>query len=121
MMDVYDPRRKRFYHGGEAGLRVGDYILSPKEVGKDNMIGLNPLHSEDRVYLTKNIGDAMYFASRSDNPLVYEVTPIGELEDDPDFPTAGVSFACPKAKIIALYSIPPAVIQFCRQKMLNQR
>src|SRR5205807_1162479 len=60
--------------------------------------------------------DAMYFASGSKSPLVYEVTPEGGTEDDPDFEPKGVSFACPKAKIIAVYNVPDHVIQYCRQR-----
>jgi hypothetical protein len=35
MMDEQDPRKKRFYHGGDGGLEVGDYILPPNDTGKD--------------------------------------------------------------------------------------
>jgi hypothetical protein len=57
------------------------------------MIGLNPLRNKDRVYVTKDIARAMFFASRSDSPMVYEVTPEGALEDDPDHKTKGISYA----------------------------
>jgi hypothetical protein len=103
MTNEHDPRRKRFHHGGDEGLKVGDHILPSKDTGKNNMIGRNPLWREDRVYFTKNIGDAWCFAARSNNPRVYEVTPLGKLEDDPELPTKGISFQCPKARIIALY------------------
>src|SRR5262245_58057620 len=106
MTDAQDPRNKRYYHGGDAGLEVGQYILSAKEIGKDNMIGLNPLHQTDRVYVTKDIVGAMFFASGHKTPTVYEVTPEGDLEDDPDHKTRAISFACPKAKIIAIYNVP---------------
>ena len=53
-----DPRKKRFYHGGADGLKVRDFILPAKETGKNNMDGKNPQWREDRVYLTKIIGDA---------------------------------------------------------------
>jgi hypothetical protein len=123
-MDDKDPRRKRFYHGGDDGLKVGEDILPSKDIGKNNMIGKNPLWRDDRVYLTKNIGDAWCFAARSKIPRVYEVTPLGDLEDDPDFPTKGVSFQCPKAKIIALYDEPPGIVEYCREilrKMAAQK
>ncbi|MGA2057423.1 MAG: NAD(+)--rifampin ADP-ribosyltransferase [Bradyrhizobium sp.] len=118
MTDDKDPRKKRFYHGGDGGLKVGDYILPSKDnTGRNNMIGLNPLWREDRVYLTKNVADAWCFAARSNNPRVYEVTPLGELEDDPDLPTKGISFQCPKANIIALYEEPPGIVEHCRELM----
>lgn len=96
MNDEQDPRNKRYYHGGDAGLLVGQYIEPPNVTGKDNTVGLNPLRNKDRVYVTKDIAGAMFFASRSDSPTVYEVTPEGEIEDDPDHRAKGISFACPK-------------------------
>lgn len=117
MTDKQDPRNKRYYHGGDAGLVVGDYILPPDLTGKDNMVGLNPLRKKDRVYVTKDIAGAMFFASRSDSPMVYEVTPEGDVEDDPDHRTKGISFACPKAKIIGFHNIPDYVIQRNRRQM----
>jgi hypothetical protein len=115
--DEHDPRYKRYYHGGDAGLLVGEYILPPDVTDKDNMVGLNPLRKKDRVYVTKDIAGAMLFASRSDSPLVYEVTPEGDIEDDPDHKIKGISFACPKAKIIATHTVPNEVIQRNRLQM----
>ena len=117
MTDEQDPRKKRYYHGGHDGLQVGDYILPPKDTGKDNMVGLNPLRRGDRVYVTKKIADAMFFASAAKKPMVYEVAPEGDIEDDPDHKTTGISFACPKAKIIGLYYVPDGVIRRNRQMM----
>ena len=117
MTDEQDPRKKRYYHGGDAGLRIGEYILPPNDTGKDNMVGLNPLRRKGRVYITKDIAGAMFFASRSDNPMVYEVTPEGDIEDDPDHKTKGISFACPKGKIIALHNVPAYVVLRNRQQM----
>jgi rifampin ADP-ribosylating transferase len=117
MTDEKDPRNKRYYHGGDDGLKIGEYILPPNDTGKDNMIGMNPLRRKDRVYLIKDIAGAMWFASRSDNPMVYEVTPEDDLEDDPDHKIKGISFACPKAKIIALHNVPPDVILRNRLQM----
>jgi hypothetical protein len=121
MNDEQDPRKKRYYHGGDGGLQVGDYILPPNDTGKDNMIGLNPLRRKDRVYITKDIASAMFFASQSGNPMVYEVTPEGDIEDDPDHKTKGISFACPMAKIIALYNVPEEVVRRNRSQMMAAR
>jgi hypothetical protein len=103
------------------GLQVGDCIRPPNDTGKDNMIGLNQLRRKDRVYVTKDIAGAMFFASRSDNPKVYEVTPEGELEDDPDHKGTGVSFASRKAKIIAVYHVPEEIVRRNRLLMLGAR
>jgi hypothetical protein len=83
------------------------------------MADLNPLLRIDRVYVTKDIAGAMFFASRAHNPTVYEVTPEGDIEDDPDYKTPGISFACPKAKIIALYNVPDEVIRRNRLQMIS--
>jgi hypothetical protein len=118
MTDEQDPRNNRYYHGGDGGLQIGQYILSAKEIGKDNMMGLNPLHQTDRVYVTQDIAGAMFFASGHKTPIVYEVKPEGHLEDDPDHRTKGISFACPKAKIIAIYNVPPYVVERNRRQMM---
>jgi hypothetical protein len=49
MTDEQDPRNERYYHGGESGLKIGEYILPPNDTGKDNTNGLNPLRLMDRV------------------------------------------------------------------------
>jgi hypothetical protein len=121
MYDENDPRRKRYYHGGDGGLQVGDYILPPNDTGKDNMIGLNPLRRKDRVYITKDIAGAMFFASGSKSPIVYEVIPEGDIENDPDHKATGISFACPKAKIVAVYKVPDEVVRRNRLQMLTSR
>jgi hypothetical protein len=118
MNDEHDPRNKRYYHGGDGGLLVGQYIEPPNVTGKDNMVGLNPLRNKDRVYVTKDIAGAMWFASRSTSPTVYEVTPEGSLEDDPDHIKTGISFACPRAKIIGFHNIPSDVIERNRRQMM---
>jgi hypothetical protein len=118
MNDAQDPRNKRYYHGGGAGLLVGQYILPPDVTGKDNMAGLNPLRKKDRVYVTKDIAAAMFFASASASPMVYEVTPEGDIEDDPDHRKKDISFACPKAKIIAIYEVPNDVVRRNRLQMI---
>jgi hypothetical protein len=82
------------------------------------MAGLNPLWRKDRVYVIKDIAGAMFFASRAPSPKVYEVTPEGDIEDDPDFKTPDISFACPKAKIIAIYNVPDDVVERNRRQMI---
>jgi hypothetical protein len=52
MTDEQDARKKRFYHGGDTGLKVGDFILPPNETGT---AGLNPLRRKDRVYVIKDV------------------------------------------------------------------
>jgi hypothetical protein len=82
------------------------------------MSKLNPLCRDDRVYLTRSIDGARFFASAAPNPVVYEAVPEGEIEPDPDCTEPGLSIACQKARIIALYKIPGKVIKKSRKRML---
>jgi hypothetical protein len=118
MTDELTQTKKRYYHGGNGGLLVRQYILPPAETGVESMADLSPLLRIDRVYVTKDIAGAMFFASRAHNPTVYEVTPEGDIEDDPDYKTPDISFACPKAKIIALHNVPDEVIRRNRLQMI---
>jgi hypothetical protein len=52
------------------------------------------------------------------NPVVYEVVPEGEIEDDPDNTTPGFSYACPKARIIAIHKIPGNVIKKIKKRLI---
>jgi Rifampin ADP-ribosyl transferase len=91
--------RTRYFHGGNRGLQVGQYILPQSETGVQGMS--HPLFRKDRVYFTPHIDHARYFASAAASPVVYEVTPEGDVEDDPDTPQ-GASYASAKAKIVAI-------------------
>jgi|SRR4051794_37286099 hypothetical protein len=62
----------------------------------------------------------MLYASGADKPVVYEVIPEGDIEVDPDANAPGVSFACPKARIIALKKVPGRVIRRHQNKMRQE-
>ena len=109
----------RYFHGGNRKLHVGDYVLPPTETGVEGMIG-NPLYRPDRVYVTIDINDAQSYASAAPNPVVYEVVPEGMIEADPDHLGSNISFACPKAKIIALHKIPGKVIKKNKKAMMRR-
>jgi hypothetical protein len=102
----------RYFHGGNRGLKVGDYILPPSETRRDSAsdFGAQTVHRKDRVYVSTRLNDAQFFASGSQKPVVYEVEPEGELASDPDC-SSGVSFTCPKAKIISVHKIPGKIIK----------
>jgi hypothetical protein len=103
--------------GGNRRLHVGDYLLPPTETGVLGMSDLNPLCRRDRVYLTRSIDGARFFASAAPNPVVYEAVPEGEIEADPDCTEPGVSIACQKAKIIPIHKIPGKVIKKNQKRM----
>jgi hypothetical protein len=108
----------RYFHGGNRGLKIGDYILPPSVTGRDSLsnYGAQKVCRKDRVYVSVARTDAQLFASRSDNdnPIVYEVEPEGELEPDPDC-ISGASFACEKAKIVAVHKISGKSIKKARK------
>jgi hypothetical protein len=110
--------KKQYFHGGNRKLHVGDYILPQAETG---VVGMShPLCRKDRVYLTTSIVDAQFYASAADDPVVYVVIPAGEIEPDPDCTQPGQSFACPKAKVIAIRKIPGKVIKKNKKRMLQR-
>ncbi len=105
----------RYFHGGNSGLKRGEYILPPSETGRDSAsdFGAQIVHRRDRVYVSTSLTDAQLFASANADPVVYEVEPEGELTPDPDC-KSGVSFACPKAKIVAVHKISRKKIRRAR-------
>jgi hypothetical protein len=77
----------RYFHGGNRGLEIGDYILPPSDTGRPSVsdFGAHIVHRKDRVYLSIRQSDAEFFASASHKPVVYEVEPEREFEPDPVF------------------------------------
>ncbi|WP_029084347.1 hypothetical protein [Bradyrhizobium sp. th.b2] len=115
MIDGVTPKKVRYFHGGDRGLHVNDYILPQSETGVKGMS--HPLCRKDRAYVTPHIDHARFFASGAREPVVYEVVPEGEIEADPDANKSGISFACPKARIIAIHKVPGKVIKKNRKIM----
>jgi hypothetical protein len=110
--------KKKYFHGGNRGLQVGQYILPQSETGVPGMS--HPLCRKDRVYITPHIDHARFYASGADKPIVYEVIPEGDIEVDPDANAPGISFACPKARIIAIKKVPGRVIRRHQNKMRQE-
>lgn len=104
------------FHGGNRGLRVGEFILPPAETGKlsTSDIIANRVHRRDRVYVTPDIAAASLYASVHQQPTVYEVQPDGVVEPDPDCIEPGLSWACPRARIVAVHKVPGKVIKKAR-------
>lgn len=96
----------RYFHGGNCGLKVGDYILPPLKTGRKSVsdFGAGPVHQKDSVYISVSQTDAQLFASANREPVVHEVEPEGDHSSDPDC-TSGVSFTCSRAKVIAVYKM----------------
>jgi hypothetical protein len=71
----------RYFHGGNRGLKVGDYIVPPSETGRDSAsdFGAQIVHRKDRVYVSIRQSDAQLFASASHERIAISVFP--ELRD----------------------------------------
>ena len=113
-----------YFHGGKRGLAVGGYILPPSETkvpSTPDYGEMGGLHRKDRVYVTTELNDAQFFAAASQKPIVYEVEPQGILEDDPDCRAPGRSYACEKAKIIAIHKVRGKSIKKARKKMMQAK
>lgn len=105
----------RFFHGGIPDLEPGDLVLPPATTGTTRTLAE---YSEqladsghvrrDRVYVTTGRDIARVYAAFYPDGALYEVTPEGDLEADPDCAVPGVSFECPAARVLRV--IDPAVL-----------
>jgi len=109
-----------YFHGGVAGLRVGDRILPPSVTGAPAMADSLPADHDlapraaevtdrSRVYLTTEVEYARAFAAlhpcgdRKRGGDVYRVEPAGDVEDDPDYHgEPGRSVRCGSAVIVGI-------------------
>lgn len=111
MHDTTNSSGARYYHGGVGGLRVGDLVLPPSETGAPcaSDYGAAGVHRRDRVYVATDPQAALLWGALRPGPLgcAYRVEPIGELEPDPDCSEPGLSFTCPRARVLAVRAITP--------------
>mgnify|MGYP003426303983 CR=1 FL=1 len=83
-----------YWHG--SGRIDGNWLTPPSEHGNARVC-----HGEPFVYLTPTRSLALSYASTTDCPWLYEVEPIGEVEQDPDsLLPPGESVRCERAKIL---------------------
>lgn len=101
-----------WFHGGPAGLAVGDLIIPLAELPGDSLehvmtsVG-NPADPK-RVYLTEIKRVAHGFAARFANAptpgarvgAVYRVQPVGELVPDADFPERARCWSAERAQVV---------------------
>lgn len=88
------------FHGGPAGLEVGDLIRPAVSLGIQHArTAHQPHYNAHRVYVTQRREYAEVFAQINEGP-VYEVAPIGRLLVDLD---ARGSFHCSAAQIVAVH------------------
>lgn len=95
-------RPATFFHGGPAGLGIGDLIRPAISLGLEHERSLHqPHYNPHRVYVTQNREYAAMFATNRGGPI-YEVAPIGRLLVDAD---ARGSFHCSAAQIVAIHPL----------------
>lgn len=83
-----------YWHG--SGRISGDWVDPPSETGIARVC-----HDEPWVYLTPTRSLALSYASTTDCPWLYEVLPIGGVEQDPDSALPpGESLRCERAMIL---------------------
>ena len=96
-----------YYHGGRAGIQRGAFLLPP-DITKARScaeFGAGGICRTDRVYITTSLDAAVLFSAGSRNGQVYEVEPIGILEDDPDCLLPGLSYQVAKARVKRIIKI----------------
>ena len=100
------------FHGGAAGLAVGDVLLPAAEL-RSVYAYLDPMATYDPelVYFTTDVDVARSYAGRYVNPAgavqpgdLYRVRPLGPVRIDPDYSRhgefRGVFLACETAEIV---------------------
>jgi hypothetical protein len=120
-------KQPRYFHGGKRGLVAGGYVLPPSitnVLSTYDYVAMGDLHRRDRVYITTDLTAAQLYAAGNSagtqKPAVYEVTPEGVVEPDPDCRHSGHSYACEKAKIVAVHNVPGKLIKKARKVFLTK-
>jgi hypothetical protein len=113
--------QRPYFHGGNAGLEVGGYILPPSETGAPQN-GNVPSHTRGRshIYMVRDFIEAAPWAAHHPNPIIYEVKPEGTVENDPDVEEPGLSYRCPKARIVAVHRIPDSLLVAAQLELLRK-
>lgn len=91
-----------FWHGGAAGLNVGD-VLDKKHWQDPHATAagqkLRMPSGEPAVFITPDQQFAESFSAEAGLGDLYKVVPLGDLSADPDF-QRGLSYSCDSAEII---------------------
>lgn len=108
-----------FFHGGQAGMVAGDWILPPSVTGRtDTLLDYNEMGRaagdfeevlparRDRVYVANDPGACVVLAATHPSAGdLYFVAPIGPLEPDPDALVPNLSFECRAAIVLGVLPI----------------
>lgn len=95
-----------YWHGGD---RIeGDYVLPPTITGTVRSA------PTPWVYVTPTRGLALTYACTCQNPWLYEVEPIGEIEQEPNsLLPAGEALRCQAARIVRRWK--PSRVEVARR------
>lgn len=69
--------------------------------------------------MVREIIEAAPWAAHHPNPIIYEVQPEGTVENDPDVEKPGLSYRCPRAKIVAVHQIPADLLAAAQLALLR--
>jgi rifampin ADP-ribosylating transferase len=107
-----------YFHGGRPGLPRGSFILPPTitKATSCSEYGAAGVHRRDRVYVVVSQEGALLYAAGhpSGKGWIYECEPIGQLEPDPDATVPGISFQCPKARVLRIFKPTPEQLHMAR-------
>ena len=111
----------RYFHGGPIGVQRGAFLLPPVITRARSLAdyGADGVCRRDRVYITTNETAALIYAAGVKRGVIYEVSPIGEIEPDPDCSLPGLSYQCEKAKVIRVRKVSPKHIAMARQALVE--
>jgi hypothetical protein len=115
-------RMTRYFHGGPAGFQRNSFLLPPsitRVKSTTDYVGKNKGHRQDRVYISTDINAALLFSCAFKRGQIYEVTPIGEVEADPDCDSEGLSYQCEKARIVRVIKVSKNTMQNARSVLFD--
>lgn len=107
----------RYWHGGAPGLRPGALITPPRGEDRGHLVHgcptcdarrrgapLDTDHSRpDRVYVTTNREYARIYAAGWPRGALYQVEPVGDLEETTGVDDPAPSWACTSAIVRVVY------------------
>lgn len=106
-----------FYHGGPRGLKK---ILPSGTTGtRSYAADLSDVCRRDRVYVTADFGAAVLYAACHERGVVYEVNPVGEMTEDRDCTSAGLSWECEAADIVRVHKPKGKMLRTARKAILR--
>ena len=114
-----------YWHGGPAGLSVGDHVLPPVVTGTPHALtgrlggGDGPAVLWERVSVSVRYEVAEVFAALSEGEgCVYRVLPEGSLGVDPDSPED--SWTCSRARVVSVHPLDATTVARILKALLRE-